>query len=171
MGFQTTVIIRNDGLGEIKNNAQEFADNLCSAISNLAAYQDVPNYPKGLDISAGCHANPARVVETHHSDSTTLIASGGGTAEQLGIIHKWRWTSEFAKIASFDLMLQYRLKQSTSAGADAEFDGLGIGEMTGAFAMFARMTDDQITRFLESVLPTALKQKLGESWFNIDAKP
>ncbi len=76
MGNQTTIIIRNDAIHEIEKNPHEFVRNLCNAIERVAG--GFAN--NGIDIPTGNHANVARVIEVHHSDSTTIIASGASTA-------------------------------------------------------------------------------------------
>jgi hypothetical protein len=98
MGFQTTLIIRNDAIGDIRDNPTEFVGNLLRAIGEVSG-------TKGLDIPCGHHANVARVVEVHHSDSTTVIASGGSTAELLTTVHRWRWSNEQDKLDSLILAL------------------------------------------------------------------
>lgn len=88
MGNQTTVIIRNDAIDEIRRNPEEFVSNLLEAIERVAAGLE----PRGTDFGCGCHANPARVVEVHHADNTTIVACGGSTAEKLATIFRWRWS-------------------------------------------------------------------------------
>ena len=97
MGNQTTVIIRNDGLGDIRKNAQQFVDNLYEAIQHVAAGR----YPEGVDISAGSHGNPARVVECHHADNTVLVAAGGSTAGVLTRLYQWRWNDKKSRLEDF----------------------------------------------------------------------
>jgi hypothetical protein len=99
MGFQTTIIIRNDALGDIERNPSQFVQNLILAI------QEISGVPEGLDVPCGHHGNVARVVECHHSDSTTIIASGGSTAELLATVNGWRWPDKQEKLSAFIIAL------------------------------------------------------------------
>jgi hypothetical protein len=95
MGLQTTVIIRNDALGEIRRNPKEFVEHLCESIERVASGLDGH---AGLDFGCGHHGNPARVVEVHHADTTVLISAGGCTASIIGtIVNRWRWPDAESK--------------------------------------------------------------------------
>jgi len=94
MGNQTTVIIRNDGIDQIRANPAEFVENMLEAIKRVASGLE----PNGMDFAAGCHANPARVVECHHADGTVVIAAGGSTAEKIATVYAWRWPSRAKKL-------------------------------------------------------------------------
>jgi hypothetical protein len=100
MGFQTTIIIRNDAIGDIQRNPAQFVDGLLHAINEVSAGDT-----KGWDVPCGNHANVARVIEVHHSDSTTIVASGGSTAELLATIHEWRWGSIEEKMRAIIMAL------------------------------------------------------------------
>jgi hypothetical protein len=65
MGFNTTVIIRNDGLAEIGKYAEEF---VTAVQARVAA---------GGEIAVGTHANVATVHAADHADAVVLIAVGG----------------------------------------------------------------------------------------------
>ena len=110
MGNQTTIIIRNDAIGDIRANPAEFVKNLFEAM-NATFYES-----KGVDVPCGSHANVARVIECHHSDSTTIIASGGSTGELLATIHEWRWPTK-------EEMLGTCIEALTVAKAEAQRDG------------------------------------------------
>ena len=93
MGNQSVVIIRNDAIGEIRRNPEQFVNGLLDAIERVAG-----NEHKGVDFGCGYHANPARVVAVHHSDTTVIVDSGGATGRQLATLHKWRWPSYEEKL-------------------------------------------------------------------------
>ncbi|AGB27023.1 hypothetical protein Mycsm_06920 (plasmid) [Mycobacterium sp. JS623] len=65
MGFNTTVVIRNDGLAEIGMHAEEF---VMAVKSRMAT---------GGEIAVGRHANVATVHAADHADAVVLIAVGG----------------------------------------------------------------------------------------------
>ncbi len=65
MGFNTAVVIRNDGLAEISTHAEEF----------VTAVQD--RVTTGGEIAVGSHANAATVHPADHADAVVLIAVGG----------------------------------------------------------------------------------------------
>lgn len=80
MGFNTTVVILNDGLHEIEKNPEEFSRNLVRAI--LASY----GRKGAVSVPCGHHCNVAAVIEQHHADNAHLIAVGGNTAKDLGCV-------------------------------------------------------------------------------------
>jgi hypothetical protein len=84
MGYNTTVIIMNDGLDQIANDPL-FGKKLADAIRQLS--QRIESGSRGIDVRAGNHCNPATVIETHHADETVLVAVGGNNATILG--HKF----------------------------------------------------------------------------------
>lgn len=91
MGYNTTILILNDGLSDIKNNLKEWFDKVQHHIglnhtSDAGTRDGKAHYSLG-DVSAGCHANPSTVVATHHADETLVIAVGGNCATVLG--HFW----------------------------------------------------------------------------------
>ncbi len=83
MGYNTTVVVINDALGEIENDPQ-FGKKLVAAILMKNTTEEPVN------ISAGNHVNAASVVETHHADRTALIAVGGNNATVLLETQGWR---------------------------------------------------------------------------------
>lgn len=93
MGFNTTIVIRNDALHQIKDDP-EFGRKLVDAILNL----NDPRY-KGrlLEVPAGNHANAAQVVETHHADLTSIVTVGGNLGVHHGTFGGWRHTEEKAQ--------------------------------------------------------------------------
>ena len=80
MGFNTTVLILNDALGDIENDPN-FGKNLVQAI------QEHYNGRTGstMGVSAGHHANCAKVISQFHADNTAILAVGGNYATILGI--------------------------------------------------------------------------------------
>lgn len=74
MGLNSTVLILNDGLGQLERNPDEFVTKLVNAING-----NNPGY-----ISVGNFANPVTFVETHHSSQTSVVAVGGNHASVLG---------------------------------------------------------------------------------------
>lgn len=71
MGFNSTLIIMNDCLNEIKND-KNFGEKVHNAIIRYDSMNK-----KGIDISSGCCVNAATVIDCHHADGTSLIAIGG----------------------------------------------------------------------------------------------
>jgi len=90
MGNNATVLIRTDGAGDIRNNAQEFVDNLLDAVNTVASSGKPKDFP------AGSHCNPAQVVEFHHADYVRIVAIGGNTGRVLGEIYQPPWQLEHA---------------------------------------------------------------------------
>ena len=89
MGSQATVVVRTDYLGEIKRNAQEFVDNMCVAINDVAGGRG----PKDFD--TGAAANPGQVVDFHHCDNTDIVATSGGRGVRLAAVYnQWYWKNE-----------------------------------------------------------------------------
>lgn len=71
MGFNTTVVILNDGLHDIKKD-KDFGKKLYDAISD---FQGRP-----ITLYSG-HGNVGAVIETHHASHDVLISVGGNTGE------------------------------------------------------------------------------------------
>ena len=88
MGFNTTVVILNDGLHDIAKDT-EFSKKLADAVARLSVTEG-----KAVDVSAGCFANPCVVVETHHADGVCLIAVGGNYGRNLGHVASWSQLSD-----------------------------------------------------------------------------
>ena len=79
MGYNTTVVILNDGLGQISKDA-DFGRNLSDAILRLPSQGE-------QTVSAGNHGNPCIAIETHHADMKAIVAVGGNDGEVLGHAH------------------------------------------------------------------------------------
>jgi len=71
MGYNATVVVMNDALGDIENDPN-FGKNLVAAILQVSNRNG-----KIVDVVAGSHGNAAHVVETHHADQTAIITVGG----------------------------------------------------------------------------------------------
>lgn len=73
MGYNTTVVVMNDALGEIAED-REFGARLARAIREVQRGKpvDVPAHGKH-----GVHCNAATVIETHHADYDVLVRVGG----------------------------------------------------------------------------------------------
>jgi len=69
MGFNSTVVIMNDVLGQIDTD-EKFGHNLVSAIMAQSAYN------RQVDVRTGSHINAATVVEQHHADRIVLVSVG-----------------------------------------------------------------------------------------------
>lgn len=76
MGYNTTVMILNDALESIENDPN-FAKNLVRGVHLVTR-------GKPVDIHAGGQHAAATVIETHHADSTSLVAVGGNDGISLG---------------------------------------------------------------------------------------
>jgi len=86
MGFNTTVIIRNDALHDIENDA-EFGEKLAAAVSRVSLGEPV-------DISAGSSVNAATVIETHHADTHVLVSVGASYGRALPGSTFWKTSSD-----------------------------------------------------------------------------
>lgn len=78
MGFNTTVLILNDALGEIEKD-KDFGQKLVEAVHNQFS-------GSGRNTVSCRYSNAATVIEQHHADSTSVVAIGGDTATQLAIV-------------------------------------------------------------------------------------
>ena len=96
MGYNTTVIVMNDALHYIEED-KDFGKNLSEAIRYLHSPR-AENNRHLLDIPAGCHANAATAVETHHADVTSVVAVGGNCATVMGQSYGFRHHSDEDKI-------------------------------------------------------------------------
>jgi hypothetical protein len=82
MGYNTTVVVYNDALDDIAADPN-FGSKLAAAIKRVGAYRN----PE--DVGACAHANAARVIETHHADSTAVVAIGGNDGTVLVTTSGW----------------------------------------------------------------------------------
>jgi hypothetical protein len=63
LGFNTTVLILNDGFDQLRKNPDEFVVGLAQAMHD------------GGTIGVGNHCNPVQVMRTDHADTFRLYAS------------------------------------------------------------------------------------------------
>ncbi len=118
MGYNTTVLVINDALGEIENDPQ-FGKKLVAAILMKNTSKDP------IDVSAGSHVNAATVVETHHADRTTLIAVGGNNATVLLETQGWRHRDKEMQFRlSEELDVAVTLSLCKRCGSDLRHNGL-----------------------------------------------
>ena len=73
MGFNSTVLILNDRLEEIKRNPQQFAENLYTAIGRTI-----------IDLPQEFSPGQSEVIDCQHADVVSIIAVGGNCASILG---------------------------------------------------------------------------------------
>jgi len=92
MGFNTTVVILNDGLSDIAKDPT-FGKRLADAINGVG---DKPIYIPGLTMSP-----VAVVVESHHADYTTLVAIGGNCAS---VLYSRGYSIHHTKEAKWDIL-------------------------------------------------------------------
>jgi hypothetical protein len=91
MGYNSTVVVLNDALGDIERDP-DFGKKLVNAIMSM------PISISGVDVTAGCHCNAARVIESHHADNTTLVAIGGNDGEKYVETFGWNITDDKFKL-------------------------------------------------------------------------
>lgn len=82
MGYNTTIVVMNDYLSNIKDDS-EFGKKLADKV--IAAAREKP-----LDVSAGGAVNAATVIESHHSSHYVPILVGGNHGKVMeGIYIGW----------------------------------------------------------------------------------
>lgn len=99
MGWNTSLIIRNDCLHDIENDpayGKKVAD----------AVKEVIMQDRGVNVHCGSCGASTTVIETHHADATAIIAVGGNTARVLGYTFL-RNREEFNEDVLRDLALQH----------------------------------------------------------------
>ena len=82
MGYNTSMIIMNDALGDIEKDP-EFGKRISRAVSEVTTAKWVAGEEGrpfwGVDVAAhgaGISVNAATVLETHHADSLSVVAFG-----------------------------------------------------------------------------------------------
>jgi len=88
MGYNTTVVVRNDALEDIEKD-KGFGKKLSEGVRRVFK----PPYWI-VEIPAGSHANAIQVVESHHADLMEVIAVGGNLGRRLGPGGNYRATNE-----------------------------------------------------------------------------
>jgi hypothetical protein len=76
MGFNSTVLVLNDRLGEIERNPEEFVKEMLYAIQR-----------SGVDKQEGFHPGQTTVMSCAHADTVTILAVGGNCATVMGRVH------------------------------------------------------------------------------------
>jgi len=76
MGFNSTMVIMNDALGQIKAD-KDFGEKVYDAVLKC-----VDEY-EPVDISSGNHCNAATVIDSHHADHYVAMIVGGNYAQVL----------------------------------------------------------------------------------------
>lgn len=106
MGWNTTVVVLNDALGDIEKDPA-FGKNLVNAILRASSLRE------RVEVSAGSHANAAHVVESHHADQTAVVAVGGNLGQVVAELYRWRFenTEEIFKELAKTLGYSVRKKK------------------------------------------------------------
>jgi hypothetical protein len=86
MGWNTSMIILNDAIGDISKD-EEFGKKVHDAVLHSVI--------RGEDMNI---CNGARVIETHHADASVLIAVGGNSATVLTSVMDFRHSSEETQV-------------------------------------------------------------------------
>lgn len=73
MGYNTALLILNDGLGDLRDNPKEFTEGVIQAIHE----------GKDKDVAVGHHCNVVRVMATAHADQPRLYYSHGNLMVEL----------------------------------------------------------------------------------------
>lgn len=74
MGFNTTILILNDGLDQIRKNPEAFVESL---------YHKIASGEEG-DVGVGGHVNVAHVMRTQHADAPRLYLTMHNTIIEVG---------------------------------------------------------------------------------------
>lgn len=77
MGFNTTVVVLNDALSQIRDDP-DFGKRLYLAILEVQRGKPVHVAAHG---ERSIHCNAAQVIETHHADHDVLVRVGGNRGE------------------------------------------------------------------------------------------
>ncbi len=70
MGYNTTILILNDAMGDMQENPKEFVDNLLLAVGEH-------RHDQRNDFAIGNHVNGGSVLAMSHADTINVIAVGG----------------------------------------------------------------------------------------------
>lgn len=101
MGFNTSMIILNDCLGDIEKDP-DFGKKVSQAVSSVDTQRYLSEEAgrpfHGVDVSAGCSVNAATVIETHHADGTSIIAFGGNMGLNMGLFYPYGAEDEEIRI-------------------------------------------------------------------------
>lgn len=114
MGFNATLIVLLDALGEIEKD-KDFGKNVAEAISRVSLRPQ----KNMVDIRSGNHLNAASVVESHHADSTVVLAVGGNCGSVLATTYGWQHTDKLFRERLLRQMADeagFRLVRKTAKG-------------------------------------------------------
>ena len=87
MGFNTTLILMNDALEQIRDD-KNLGRKLADAVLKVSL-------GKAVDVNAGNHCNAITVLESHHADQYNMVAVGGNYAIDFGHVYPQYRVSEF----------------------------------------------------------------------------
>jgi hypothetical protein len=107
VGFNTTVLILNDGLDHIEKHPDEFYQGLCEKMHD------------GGDVSLGGFVNPVHVMPTAHADVFRLYATHGNAILELS-----RYNKETMRLVTEGKDFQKRYVLDMIASAERELDDL-----------------------------------------------
>jgi hypothetical protein len=83
MGYNTTIVLYNDALDQIEKDPQ-LGRSIGAAVRQVACRYGA------VDVPAGNHSNAMRVIESHHADTTALVAVGANTGSVLRNFYGFR---------------------------------------------------------------------------------
>ena len=89
MGYNSTILILNDGLDDIERDLPAWWESVKRKILSMDTEQRGHadgHYGLG-DVGAGCHANCSTVLACHHADEVVVMAVGGNHASFLGSVY------------------------------------------------------------------------------------
>jgi hypothetical protein len=198
MGHITTMIIRNDAIGEIASDSG-FGRRVADAVQTFIAFGSRPT-----DIPAGNHGNAAMVVEMHHDLAVHAVLVGKGygiDAGSVGYDMDWktpegrqRLAGRFANAAGFEASLSpltdpgapLKMQYVTPADVEKAFKGSGTppplspaivallkkaSEFTMKVEALARGDEDGVPKMTESEVAEAMYELRAEIAAVLPAAP
>lgn len=88
MGFNSTIVVMNDAVGDIEKDP-DFGKNLARAIASGKTK---------VDVRAGSSINAATVISNNHADYTSLVAVGGNCGTYLTGVYSFRHNEEAVQV-------------------------------------------------------------------------
>lgn len=93
MGYNTAVLVLNDGLDLLKSDPEagrKIHDGILMSSRDRS---------RATDVSLGNHCNPIAVLPSHHADEVQIIAVGGNCIVPLAVLYgSWRDMSDPAAL-------------------------------------------------------------------------
>lgn len=92
MGFNTTILILNDGWDQIVAHPDEFIEKVGAVVSS-GIHRRVPGFEGddfGVSIGIGNHCNNVQVMCNDHADITNVLLVGGNYGTVVGKAHTYR---------------------------------------------------------------------------------